>query len=430
MILTNLTACADMDGGAGEEENGEDLEKIEDLEEADKDRENKEDQDRKDKEGKDEEEDKKDEEEEVEARIRKLMAGMSLEEKIGQLVISGFEGEDMTPGLQSLIQDYKLGGFIFFSRNIKDIEQTKNLINSIKEENKSNQIPLFLSIDEEGGRVSRLPSDYHRLPSGLDIGAKENEELARSLGVILGHRLGSLGFNLNFAPVLDIYSNPENTVIGDRAYGRTVELVQQTGLNVIRGMRSTNIIPVAKHFPGHGDTHMDSHLDLPSLDKSLEELKSFEILPFQRAIKEGIEMIMLAHILYPNIDGNKPASMSPVIIQDLLRKDLAYEGIIISDDMTMGAIVNNYSIEDAAIEFLQAGGDILLLCHGEANTIGTIEEIKKTIEEGDISMERIDKKVYKVLSLKDRYKLEDKKVQDLDLDKLKEETGEFLKHFK
>lgn len=362
--------------------------------------------------------------------ISQKIRAMSIDEKIGQLIISGFEGTEINSDVQKLISEYKIGGFILFSRNIKDTYQTRSLLNGLKNENSNNDHPLFLSIDEEGGRVSRLPKDYIKLPTAMDIGNKNKEEISYNLGQILGKRVKSLGFNVDFAPILDIYSNPKNTVIGDRAFGSTVQRVVDNGLNVIEGIRSVNIIPAAKHFPGHGDTLIDSHLSLPKVEKTLEELKSFELKPFNEAIKKDVEMIMIAHILYPNIDEKYPSSMSNKIIGEVLRKDLGYKGVVVSDDMTMGAIRENYSIEEASLEFLKAGGDIALVCHGIQNTISTINHIKKSVEVGELSVEQLDEKVYRVLKLKEKYKLEDEIIEEIDSEELNKETLDFIETVK
>lgn len=368
-------------------------------------------------------------EEEVD-KIGASLNMMNLEEKIGQLIIAGFEGKEINESAKLLISQYKVSGFILFARNIENAEQTKKLLNDLKDENASNQHALFLAIDEEGGRVSRLPSEYQKLPSALEVGNKGNKEIAQSLGRLLGLRVKSIGFNLNFAPILDIYSNPQNTVIGDRAFGKTAQVVIDSALNVAQAMRESGVIPVVKHFPGHGDTSIDSHLTLPKVEKNLQELKLFELKPFQAAIEEDIEMIMVAHILYRQIDSEKPATMSSKIIEDILRKDMGYEGVVVSDDMTMGAITEEFSLEEASLEFIKAGGDIALICHGEENTINTINRIKKAVEDGELSMEELDRKLYRILKLKEKYNLQDKKLEKLDLEEIKKETTEFLREFK
>ena len=333
-------------------------------------------------------------------KIQEQLDNMILEEKVGQLLIVGFEGTELNDNTKAYIQDLEVGGLIFFGRNIQSKDQVTALVEDIKD---ISNIPLLLAIDEEGGIVSRLPEEYKRLPDSMDIGNTRDTDLALEYGELLGNRVGSLGLNLNFAPVMDIHSNPSNPVIGKRAFGTTAEMVSEMGISVAKGIKNTNVIPSIKHFPGHGDTSTDSHIELPIINKSLDDIRDFELIPFREAIEEDIEMIMSAHILIPSIDEEYPATLSQRILGDLLRDEMGYEGIIISDDMTMGAIVNNYSLEGASIDFLQAGGDILLVCHGADHPRLVFDKIMESIENEELTIEEIDDKVYRILKLKDRY---------------------------
>lgn len=362
-----------------------------------------------------------------EDEIKKQLEIMSLKEKIGQLLIVGFEGQSMNEEIKSFIEDYKVGGVIFFNRNISDADQTLKLVNDIKEKNKDNSIPLFMSIDEEGGRVSRFPSEFEKLPAVKTIGDIDKEEISLEYGQIIAKRLNSLGFNLDFAPVLDINSNPDNPVIGDRAFGDKEEIVSRNGIYVSKAMKEKGIISVVKHFPGHGDTKMDSHINLPIIYKTREELEQLELLPFKKAILEEIDSIMVAHILFDQIDKDYPATMSKAIITDILRKDLTFDGVVVSDDMTMGAIIENYSIEEASVKFLEAGGDIILIGHGNDKPKLVLESIEKAIKDNVLNEEEIDKKVYRILKLKEKYNLDDKDLTKFNIDKLNEQTDNFLK---
>lgn len=368
-------------------------------------------------------EDENEEETEEIDNIEGKLASMSIEEKIGQLLIVGIEGKNISERELFQLNTNKVGGFIFFSRNIVDENQFLSLLNQIKEENLGD-IPLFLGIDEEGGIVSRLSTIYGNLPDARLLGGLDDDKISHEYGSILGKRLKALGLNLNFAPIMDINSNPSNPVIGNRAFGTTAEIVEKTGIKVMEGLKSENIVPTVKHFPGHGDTSVDSHLNLPIVNKTKEELLDLELSPFIKAIDEGVDMIMIAHILYPELDSETPSTMSGIIMQDLLRDELGYENIIISDDMTMGAITENYSIEEASIEFLKNGGDILLICHGEDNPSNVIAAIKESIENNEITIDEIDEKVYRVLSLKEEYKLEDIEITDIDIDMIRKETND------
>ncbi|MFY9613423.1 MAG: beta-N-acetylhexosaminidase [Tissierellaceae bacterium] len=338
-----------------------------------------------------------------EDKIQDKLDSMTLEEKAGQLLIVGFKGTFLNDRTKSYINDLKVGGLILFDRNIESKGQIIGLVEEIKGSNAEEDIPLFLCIDEEGGSISRLPKEYRRLPDPFQIGETNDVDIAFQFGQLLGNRVKGLGLNLNFAPVLDIHSNPDNPVIGKRAYGTNPERVSDIGLEVAKGIRNSSIIPAVKHFPGHGDTSTDSYLELPIIDKSLEELRNFELIPFEDAIENNIEMIMMAHILLPSLDKDYPATLSKKIVHDLLRDEMGYEGVIVSDDMTMGAIVNNFTLEDACIDFLKAGGDILLVCHGEDNPRIVFDKIIEAVEIGELSMEEIDEKVYRILELKDRY---------------------------
>lgn len=357
--------------------------------------------------------------------IQELIDSMTLEEKVGQLLIVGFEGTELDDKIVSYIQDLRVGGLIFFARNISSKEQVNALVEEI---NNISNILLFLSIDEEGGIVSRLPQEYNKLPDSINIGNTKDTDLALEYGELLGNRVQSLGLNLNFAPVMDIHSNPSNPVIGKRSFGTTPEIVSEMGNNVAQGIRNTNVIPSIKHFPGHGDTSTDSHIELPIIDKSLDDIKNFELIPFKAAIDKDIKMIMSAHILIPSIDKEYPATLSRKILGDILRDEMGYEGVIISDDMTMGAIVNNYSLEEASKSFLQAGGDILLVCHGADNPRLVFNKIMESIEIGELTEEEIDTKVYRILELKNRFL--NKEQIDLNLEDLNATANDIINKLK
>lgn len=357
-------------------------------------------------------------------KIEELIKSMTLEEKIGQLLIVGLQGLDISKNEIHNIRENKVGGFILFSRNISNEAKLLNLLADLKKENNINKIPLFLSIDEEGGLVSRLSPLVNNLRNPSRLGEIDDTQVSFKYGENLGLKLSSFGFNLDFAPVLDINSNPSNPVIGNRAYGKTAMSVSDHGLAVMEGIKSKGVIASGKHFPGHGDTSLDSHLDLPIVNKTIDELREMELIPFKNAIDKGIDMIMVAHILFSEIDGEYPSSMSSVIIDNILRDDLAYDGVVISDDMTMGAIVENYTIQEAAIRFLKAGGDIILISHGPGNTDLIIDRIKEELDQGRISIDQIDEKVYRILKLKDQYNIGLNETMELDIEKINVNTNE------
>ncbi|SET03194.1 beta-N-acetylhexosaminidase [Oceanobacillus limi] len=350
----------------------------------------------------------------------KQIDSMTLEEKIGQMIISGIYGTKMTANTQSLIRDYQVGGVIFYPENITDVDQTMKLINEIKEENAENKIPLFLSVDQEGGRVTRLPGNLEELPTNQAIGDINDPELSYKIGQILGEQLSAFGLNLNFAPVLDIDSNPDNPVINNRSFGDNPTVVKELGIQTMKGIRSKNVISVVKHFPGHGDTSVDSHLELPTVNKSIQELYSLELKPFIHAIKEGADAVMIAHILLPELDSLHPATLSHNIITDLLRNDLNFDGLIVTDDMTMDAIENNYELGEAAVQSIKAGSDMILVAHEYHNVTETIKSVKQAVQTGEITEERIDESVSRILALKESYKINDNPKDSIDIKSLNE----------
>lgn len=328
---------------------------------------------------------------------------MTLDEKIGQMIITGFNGSEYNDDMDRLINEYKVGGVILFARNIEDSNQMIELTRALQENN--NNIPLFISIDEEGGRVSRLPDDIEKFPSAFTIGLINNQQTAYENGKEIGYTLKRLGINLDYAPVLDIYSNENNTVIGDRAFSKEESIVSTMGIATMEGIEDADIIPVVKHFPGHGDTEVDSHYGLPIVYKTLEELRNFEFIPFVKAIESGCDVIMVSHIILNEVDSSNPASLSKIVISDLLRKDLEFDKVVITDDMSMGAITSIMSIEEACIKSIEAGCDILLLGNAYEEIEQVINSIKLKLYNGEISEEQINKSVKRILELKKKYNM-------------------------
>lgn len=333
--------------------------------------------------------------------IEDFVNKMTLDEKIGQMIVAGFNGTDVNEELINLVNTNKVGGVILFKRNIETSEQLKKLNNNIDGLNK--EIPLFISVDEEGGRVNRLPSDMENFSSAREVGLKNDKDYAYNNGKSIGESLKVTGFNMNYAPVLDIFSNPKNTVIGDRAFGSDVETVSTMGIATMKGIEEEGIISVIKHFPGHGDTSVDSHYGLPIVYKTLEELENFELIPFKKAIKEGCKAIMVSHILLDKIDKQNPSSMSETVVTDILREQLGFDGVVITDDMEMGAITENFTVEDACVQSIIAGCDIVLIGSGNESIYNTIQAIKDSILNGKITEERINESVVRIIKLKNEY---------------------------
>lgn len=363
-------------------------------------------------------------------KIKEQLTNMTMEEKIGQLFIFGFTGREIDEKTIDMIEKNHIGGFILFKENIKSVEQNVDILNTLKETNKINPVPLFLAIDEEGGRVSRLPKPFPKMPPAKAIGDINDKDISLQYGKTLGNRLKTIGFNMNFAPVMDINSNPKNPVIGDRAFGTTIDVVVDNSIQVMEGISLENIIPVIKHFPGHGDTKTDSHIDIPVVNKTMDELEKLELIPFTQAIETGVDSIMIGHILFPELDKSNPATLSNTIINDILREKLSFNGVIISDDMSMGAIAKNYNIEDAVVKFIKAGGDIALVCHSYEVQLSLFDRIKEELEKGNIKEEEINEKVYRIIKLKEKYDIDDSIIYEADIEKTNEKTKEFLDKIK
>ncbi|MDI2585922.1 beta-N-acetylhexosaminidase [Psychrobacillus sp. NEAU-3TGS] len=356
---------------------------------------------------------------EVTEQVNPLIGEMTLREKIGQMIFAGVKGTGLSEETKQLVSTDKVGGLIFFKNNLKDVQGTVALLNAIKKESEDEKFPLFLGVDQEGGRISRLPG-LSKLPTNKDIGKLNNPSYSYKIGTHLGEELNAFGFNLDFAPVLDVNSNPKNPVIGDRSFGNDVDLVSELGVETMKGIQSQNVISVVKHFPGHGDTDVDSHLELPIIEKSLEDLQKLELIPFKRAMEEGADVIMVAHILMPKLDPAFPSSLSYEIITTLLREQLHFEGVIMTDDMTMNAITHNYEIGEAAVRAVTAGNDIVLIAHDYKNVLKAINAIEESVKDGEISEERINESVHRILALKENYKLANKEVTAVNIQQLNE----------
>ena len=355
--------------------------------------------------------------------ISEEISKMTLDEKIGQMLMVGIDGTEVDDDFKEFAEEYKFGTVILFGKNITSAEQLVNLTNSIK--STAGDIPYIIGMDEEGGLVTRLPDDVLSMPSALTIAGSEDTEYCYNAGYQIGTQITSFGLHTGFSPVLDIWSNPDNTVIGNRAYGKTSDDVCKYGIADMLGLKATGAIPVAKHFPGHGDIETDSHYGLPLVTKTKEELWQSELLPFKSAIENGVPMIMAAHILCTELDENYPASMSKNIITDLLRDEMGFEGVVITDDLTMGAISESYSFGDAAVLSINAGCDILSICFGKDNVKQAVKAIKEAVENGAITEERIDESVRRILKLKEDYNVTSEVVEMPDIDELNSKTAKF-----
>lgn len=342
-----------------------------------------------------------------EEKAQELLDSMTLEEKVYQLFIvtpralTGFYGVDIAgPATQEALQNYPVGGIIYFSENIYNEGQISDMIRLSQE---YARYPLFIGVDEEGGRVSRLSSIgvTDTLEPMATYGAQGDTARVREIGQTLGTQLGSVGFNIDFAPVADVVTNPNNTEIGDRSFSSDPQVAADMVAAMVEGLQSSGTISCLKHFPGHGSTEADSHEGLSVTSRTLEELRQTELISFLAGIEAGAEMVMISHMSAPAITGdNTPCDLSPVIVTDLLREEMGFTGVVVTDSHEMGAITNYYGCGEAAVKAIAAGCDIVLMPYNLDEAVGAV---LTAIENGELTEARIDESVLRILTLKYRY---------------------------
>jgi beta-N-acetylhexosaminidase len=328
---------------------------------------------------------------------------MDIERDVGQMFMIGFDGEGLTPDIKTLIKEFKIGGVILFRRNLKDRDQVRRLCQELQDFSLSvNHTPLFIAIDQEGGVVSRLDRGVSVFPGNMALGATRSEHLSYTTGKIMALELRALGINLNLAPVLDVNTNPANPGIGVRSYGDDPQLVSRMGLQMIKGMKDGGLFCCAKHFPGKGDAELDAHIALPRVSKGRRGLHDVELVPFKSAIKEGVDFCMVSHVLYPSVDPTWPASLSDTIISGLLKVELGFPGVVITDDLEMGAIKESLSIPEASKRSIMAGADVILICHRRDLQVESIKALIYAVRRGEVPRRRIDDAMDRILALKTR----------------------------
>lgn len=321
-------------------------------------------------------------------------------QKLGQLFFVGIQGYTLSKNTKHFLQTIQPGGIIFFEDNIKSKKQVQKLIKDI---NSCLKIKPFIGVDQEGGRVERLRKICTSVPSVWELSKISLKELLHAQKIIASELL-ELGFNTNFAPVLDIRSNFKNPIIGRRAISSNPEIVSKYGAEIIKLFLKYKIIPIAKHFPGHGSVSEDSHKSLPVLKKSKKELSNFELIPFKKAIQNKTPIIMIAHIQLPEIEKDKkcPASLSKNVLQGLLRKELAYKGLIITDELNMKGVTKYHKPEDASYKALIAGVDLILFNHREISTLRAYKYIKGRAVDKNLS-KRIKESYKRIISTKRKF---------------------------
>jgi len=326
----------------------------------------------------------------------------ALRRQAGQLLIAGFDGQQIPAELRSLAKEFSLGGVILFARNVADPEQVAEL--AFESTRLVPDAPLWVSVDQEGGRVARLKAPFTEWPPMATLGRSGDVALAERFAKALAAELKAVGVTLDYAPVLDVYTNPKNTVIGDRAFAQKAADVARFGAAVIRTLQGEGIAACGKHFPGHGDTVADSHHELPLVEHPPERLRDTEFVPFKAAIDAGVATIMTAHVFVPALDDKRPATLSRRIVTDVLRKELKYTGVILSDDLEMKAIASEYAVPRAAVMAMDAGCDGVLICSANHDTqAAALEAIVHAVEDGTLLRSRVDDALARQQRAKERF---------------------------
>jgi beta-N-acetylhexosaminidase len=335
---------------------------------------------------------------------------MSHTEKIGQLLMVGFPGKTATPEILTLIREHHIGGIVLFARNLSTPQQIQELTQSLQQAacEAGHRYPLLISVDQENGLVRRFGNSATIFPGNMALGAIDGPDataITQRIARATGEELRAMGINMNLAPVADVNNNPANPVIGVRSFGEDPQRVGQLVAAMVHGYREAGIITSLKHFPGHGDTTIDSHLGLPSLPFDHQRLSELELIPFQQGITAGADSIMVGHLALPALVPDTPtypATVSPQIIRELLRTEMGYQGVVITDCLEMNAIAETLGVAAGAVMAIQAGADIVLVSHCYDRQLASLEAIHNAIEQGQLDSTTIDKAVERILCLKAR----------------------------
>ena len=330
------------------------------------------------------------------------MSPAALRRQIGQLLVAGFNGHQIPPELRSLAKEFGLGGVIFFARNVGEPEQVAEAC--FEASHLTPDLPPWVSVDQEGGRVARLKAPFTEWPPMATLGRSGDSRLAERFARALAAELKAVGFTLDYAPVLDVQTNPKNTVIGDRALADNAVDVARLGATIIRTLQGEGIAACGKHFPGHGDTTADSHHELPLVEHPPERLREVEWVPFKAAADAGVAAIMTAHVFVPALDEVRPATLSRRIVTDLLRRELPFDGVIFSDDLEMKAIASAYAVPAAAVMAIEAGCDGALICSGDHDTqAAALEALVHAVEEERLPLSRVEDALRRQQRAKERF---------------------------
>jgi beta-N-acetylhexosaminidase len=327
---------------------------------------------------------------------------LSLRRQIGRLLIAGFDGPQLPVELKALTREFGLGGVILFGRNIEEPEQVAEL--SFEAARLVPDFPLWVSVDQEGGRVARLKAPFTQWPAAATLGRSGDIALAERFARALAAELRAVGITLDYAPVLDVLTNPKNPVIGDRSISEKAVDAARLGAAIVRTLQAEGIAACGKHFPGHGDTQVDSHLELPIVEHPVERMRQVEFLPFKAAIDAGVATVMTAHVLAPALDEKRPATLSHRVVTGLLRGELGFEGVILSDDLEMKAIAGEYAVPAAAVLAVEAGCDGVLICSGDHQTqAAALEALVHAVETGALTEKRVEDALNRQRRAKERF---------------------------
>ena len=325
-----------------------------------------------------------------------------LRRKIGQLVVSGFSGTEVPVELRALAREFDLGGIILFARNIEVPAQVAELAYDVRR--LAGELPPWVSVDQEGGRVQRLGEPCTEWPPVSTLGRSGDPRLAERFALALARELRALGITLDYAPVLDVGTNPTNPVIGNRAISGNAADVAELGSLIVRTLQCEGVAACGKHFPGHGDTSVDSHEALPVVDLDGDRLREVEFEPFRSAITADVAALMVAHVTYPSLDEVVPATLSSRVVADVLRQELGFTGLIVTDDMEMGAITEHYDVVDASVKAVTAGCDMLLLCGtDQVRQVAVIEGLIHALEAGTLPERRVEDAMTRQRQVKARF---------------------------
>jgi beta-N-acetylhexosaminidase len=322
-----------------------------------------------------------------------------LRRTVAGLFMVGIPGPRIDPATRKLLTEHPPGGVILFRRNVRSASQLRDLIASLHELGAG--APPLVALDHEGGRVHRLPAPFTHFPPAATV-ARGGVGAADAVGHAMGRELAAVGIDIDFAPVLDVRSNPRNQVIGDRAFGTTPEVVTRLGLAQARGLSRGGVVPCGKHFPGHGGTVGDSHLVLPRVQASRRALWRVDLPPFARAIESGIPALMTAHVVYDALDPRRPATLSSRICRDLLRRRLGFRGVLFSDDLEMQAVAGRRSPERSAVAALAAGCDILLVCQSLETAVQAMRGVEHAVERGTLDARAVAQSLLRIHGLRRR----------------------------